>query len=391
MLVPDGTRTAPIPLMFRLLHDHLTARGATFDVLVALGTHQPMNETALRRLVGVTAEERTGRYAGVQLLNHEWSNPSALTTIGVISADEIAELTEGRLRQDVAVTLNRRVFDYDLLVICGPTFPHEVVGFSGGNKYFFPGISGAEVINFTHWLGALITSYVIIGTKDTPVRAVMNRAAAHDRPAQAVLLDGRGPGQTAGSPMAFRASTGCTPARRRRLGSAAADLSSQVHVRWVEQPFRRVLSVMPHMYDDLWTGAKGDVQDGAGHRRRRRGDHLRAAHHRDVRTPTAQRSNRSATTAGTTSEAVGSLQGHPRPRCWRTRRTCAGWARTIRRPASRSAASRSRWRPASPASTVNASTWATSTRRRSTSTMGGAGSRGHPAGAEGRRDALQVR
>ena len=56
-------------------------------------------------------------------------------------------------------------------------FPHEVVGFSGGNKYLFPGIAGPEIINFTHWLGALITNYDVIGAGYTPVRAVIDRAA----------------------------------------------------------------------------------------------------------------------------------------------------------------------------------------------------------------------
>jgi hypothetical protein len=30
-----------------------------------------------------------------------------------------------------------------------------------------------------------------------------------------------------------------------------------VHVRYVERPFHKVLSVLPPLYDDLWTGAKG--------------------------------------------------------------------------------------------------------------------------------------
>ena len=89
--------------------------------------------------------------------------PETFATIGTIPAEEIAELSGGRLSQDVTVSLNRLIFDYDHVVICGPVFPHEVVGFSGGNKYFFPGIAGAEVINFTHWLGALITNYEVIG------------------------------------------------------------------------------------------------------------------------------------------------------------------------------------------------------------------------------------
>jgi nickel-dependent lactate racemase len=38
---------------------------------------------------------------------------------------------------------------------------------------------------------------------------------------------------------------------------AAAALSAQVHIVRVTRPFSRVLSVMPPMYDDLWTAAKG--------------------------------------------------------------------------------------------------------------------------------------
>ena len=80
------------------------------------------------------------------------------STLGTIPAAEIAQLSGGLLEQDVPVSLNRLVLDYDHLVICGPVFPHEVVGFSGGTKYFFPGIAGPDIINFTHWLGAVITS-----------------------------------------------------------------------------------------------------------------------------------------------------------------------------------------------------------------------------------------
>jgi nickel-dependent lactate racemase len=43
----------------------------------------------------------------------------------------------------------------------------------------------------------------------------------------------------------------------RETWEAAAALSARRHVIWVGEPFRRVLSVMPPMYDDLWTAAKG--------------------------------------------------------------------------------------------------------------------------------------
>ena len=76
------------------------------------------------------------------------------------------------------MALNRLATEYDHVLICGPVFPHEVAGFSGGTKYLFPGIAAPDIIHFTHWLGALITSYEVIGTIDTPVRAVIDRAAA---------------------------------------------------------------------------------------------------------------------------------------------------------------------------------------------------------------------
>ncbi len=176
-IIPDGTRTMPMPQMFALFREHLGA--AREDVrLPDRARHAPAD--GRRRVVG--ASRRSGRRTGVagtsRVFNHAWDKPETFTTIGTIPAEEIAELSGGRLAQDVPVSLNRLIFDYDHIVICGPVFPHEVVGFSGGNKYFFPGIAGAEVINFTHWLGALITNYEVIGSGYTPVRAVIDRAAS---------------------------------------------------------------------------------------------------------------------------------------------------------------------------------------------------------------------
>ncbi len=247
IIVPDGTRSGPMGMFFRLFHELLAAQTAAMDYLIALGTHQPMSEWAIRRLLGVSAEEMATCYAGVRVFNHRWNDPQALRTLGVIPAAEIATMSNGLLAEDVPVTVNKLIFDYDQIIVCGPVFPHEVVGFSGGNKYFFPGISGPEVINFTHWLGALVTCYATIGIKHTPTRAVVHRAASMiDVPKLCccmVVLGDNLAGLYVGSP--------------EEAWSRAADLSAEVHIRWVDQPFRRVLSVMPELYDDIWTAAKG--------------------------------------------------------------------------------------------------------------------------------------
>ncbi|HWL89234.1 MAG TPA: lactate racemase domain-containing protein, partial [Polyangiaceae bacterium] len=177
VIVPDATRSAPMPLLFRVLCEQLAARTRALDYLIALGTHPPMSEPAIARWIGMTAAERAERFPEVRVSNHRWDDPGALRTIGTISASETARLTDGLLAHEVPVRLNRLVDDYDLLLLCGPVFPHEVAGFSGGAKYLFPGISGAEIIDFTHWLGALSTSMATIGVRDTPVRRIIHRAA----------------------------------------------------------------------------------------------------------------------------------------------------------------------------------------------------------------------
>ena len=204
-----------------------------------------MDDAQLSVHLGCSVSE--GRVGRRRIYNHAWDDPAAFVTLGEMPAVEIQELTGGRLNQAVPVRLNRLILDYDHILICGPVFPHEVVGFSGGAKYFFPGIAGPEIIHFTHWLGALITSYEIIGTPETVVRAVINRAVELvDRPHSLLALVAHPEGV---------AGVYCGPTLE--TWAAAAKLSGQRHIVWVDKPFQRVLSIMPPIYRDLWTGAKG--------------------------------------------------------------------------------------------------------------------------------------
>ncbi len=247
VLIPDSTRTMPMGLFFHVLCDELLEKTARLDFLVALGTHPLLSEEMLTRHMGITNEERLGKYARVGIYNHRWDLPDTFTTLGTITREETSRLSRGMLSLDVPVRINRMVLEYDALIVLGPVFPHEVAGFSGGNKYFFPGISGPEVINFTHWLGALITSFETIGKPDTPVRAVINCAADFiPRPKLFLCAVANAEGVEA-----LYASTDD------RAWQAAVGISARTHIRYVDKPYNKVLSVLPTMYDDLWTGAKG--------------------------------------------------------------------------------------------------------------------------------------
>jgi nickel-dependent lactate racemase len=245
ILIPDGTRTMPMPQMFALFQELLRPRVKALDYLVALGTHSPMTDAQLGKLIGQPVSD--GKVGETRIFNHHWEDPATFTNLGTIPAKEIAQITNGLMSQDVPVTLNKLILDYDHVIVCGPVFPHEVVGFSGGNKYFFPGIAGSEIINFTHWLGAVITNYDVIGAGYTPVRAVIDRAAALiPRPTScfALVVTHEGlAGLYFGSPQ--------------EAWTAASALSAKKHIIYIEKPFRRVLSIMPELYDDLWTAAKG--------------------------------------------------------------------------------------------------------------------------------------
>jgi nickel-dependent lactate racemase len=245
-IIPDHSRTAPIDLMFRILYDELAERIELLDFIIALGTHPPLTDEAINQRVGITHAERQSRYPKARFFNHNWKDPDQLRVAGIFSAEEVAEISEGRLRESVAVTINKMVYAYDMLLIIGPTFPHEVVGFSGGNKYLFPGIAGQEIIDMFHWLGALMTNPEIIGTKYTPVRTVVDRAAAflpvERRCISLVVKENNLAGLYIGTP--------------EEAWDAASDLSGKLHIIYKDQPFHTVLSCAPEMYEDLWTGGK---------------------------------------------------------------------------------------------------------------------------------------
>jgi nickel-dependent lactate racemase len=245
IIIPDGTRTMPMAQMFRLLQQEIGLRAAACDYLVALGTHPLMTDEQLTQMLGQPVEN--GLCDGARVFNHRWDLADTFAQVGTIPANEVAEVSGGLLSEPISIRINKLIFSYDQVLICGPVFPHEVIGFSGGNKYLFPGISGHEMIDQTHWLGALLGSYNIIGTESTPVRELVDRAAAKLKVPIACVALVAAKGGVFG--LYFGSATDAW--------KAAAGLSARKHIEWVDRPFRRVLAIMPEMYPDLWTAAKG--------------------------------------------------------------------------------------------------------------------------------------
>lgn len=245
VLTPDATRTCPLPMLVRAVHDAF-GRAAALDFMVAVGTHTPLAEPDVLRLYGISPAERAA-FGSARFLSHRWDVPGTLERIGWIEEDLVERLSEGRLRERVPVDLNRAVGEHDLVLILGPVFPHEVVGFSGGAKYLFPGVSGGELVHFFHWLGAVITCAHVIGRKDTPVRRIVHAALEKVKTrvrCAALVVDGHSGLRSMFVGDALEA------------WSKAADVSARLHVREVPRAFHTVLGQAATRYDELWTAGK---------------------------------------------------------------------------------------------------------------------------------------
>ena len=241
LVIPDATRQCPLPLLLDTILRAVEGRVRSCRAVVALGTHAPLGESDLRRLVGGDR---------LDVVNHEWWDESTYVHLGELSAADVARWSEGRLVESVPIRVNRHVVEADVTVIISPVLPHEVIGFSGGHKYLFPGLSGPELIDVTHWLGALITSSAIIGTPGiTPVRALVEAAAdlvPGERHALCLVV---AQGSGAVEHLAF--------GETRAAWEASVRVAARTHVEYLDAPVRRVVSLVSERYDELWTGAKG--------------------------------------------------------------------------------------------------------------------------------------
>lgn len=246
VIIPDQTRSMPMPLMFHTLTEALSDKTGKLDFIIALGTHPPLPESMICKLLGITPEEIHTKYKNIRIINHAWQDPNVLHLLGVISKEKVYEFSNGLLNQEVPVQINRVILDYDVLLIVGPVFPHEVVGFSGGNKYFFPGISGPDFLNVFHWLGALITNIKINGVKNTPVRQLIDYASSMIHKEKYCFALNVEHDKT-------RALFFGTP---EEAWDIAADLSAKTHTIYKPRTYHSVLAESPLMYDEIWTAGK---------------------------------------------------------------------------------------------------------------------------------------
>ena len=254
-IVPDKTRDDNTDLLFPFVTDVLGAREvARLDVLVAQGTHPPMSESQKLAKLGL----QTRLFSG-EVFDHRWDQKDELITIGTLSEESVRRITGGLITYAVPVSLNKLLAPglYDTILVFGATVPHEVAGFAGGAKYFFPGVAGPELTHTAHWLGALAGIENIIGETETPTRHLIE-AATDFVDARIISLNSvvsRADGRLITHALfagdirdAFR---------------QAVSVSRQVHIRYTGRKYKRVVALLDQHYDELWVGGKASYKLGA--------------------------------------------------------------------------------------------------------------------------------
>ena len=253
-IIPDKTRDDNTHVLFPVAEEFLNKRGvASFDVLVAQGTHPPMSESQKLSKIGAT------NFSG-HLYDHRWDEPDELITLGELSAETVRRLTDGLIERAVPVTINKLLAPgvYDTVLVFGATVPHEVAGFAGGAKYFFPGVAGPELTHTTHWLGALAGIENIIARVDTPTRRLIE-AAAELIPARIISLNTVVSRELDGNLVTYALFAGEIREAFRR----AAEVSREVHIRYTGRKYKRVIALLDPHYDELWVGGKASYKLGA--------------------------------------------------------------------------------------------------------------------------------
>jgi len=248
ILPPDHTRlNSRAGEITAIVYEKLTSQGVQVDILPTLGTHNPMTEAQLRMMFGDTIPLEKFKV-------HDWRNE--VVCKGLIDGEMLSELSGGKVDYTVGVEVNKMLFDgYDLILSVGQVVPHEVVGMANYTKNIVVGAGGSDIINKSHFLGAVCNMETILGQTDTPVRKLFNYAVEtflSDLPITYML-----------TVMEQDYSTGEMHMRGFYAGddvdvyNEACKLARKVNITLLDrEPKKVVVTLDPHEFQSTWLGNK---------------------------------------------------------------------------------------------------------------------------------------
>lgn len=216
------------------------------EILPALGTHVKMTDKELDKMFPGIPHEL--------FLEHNWR--TGISKIGEIPGSFISEITNGNLKYSIQAELSKIVVEgkHDLIISIGQVVPHEVIGMANHNKNIFVGVGGKDIINKSHFIGAVFGMENIMGRAHSPVRAVLDYADknfAHKYPItyiQTVINKG------ADNQLKLR---GIYGSEGKDAFLKAAELAVRTNLDLMDKPFKKaVVYLDPAEFKSTWLGNK---------------------------------------------------------------------------------------------------------------------------------------
>ncbi len=169
LLPPDYTRNhSKAGLVTDVLYKKLSP-DTQVDIMPALGTHAAVSDEERIKMFGPDIPKD-------RFIVHNWRDD--VVKIGEIPASYVKDVSRGMVDFPISVDINRRLLDesYDLIISIGQVVPHEVVGMANYTKNVLVGCGGKEIIDKSHFLGAVWGLENLMGKDHSPVRKVFDYA-----------------------------------------------------------------------------------------------------------------------------------------------------------------------------------------------------------------------
>lgn len=169
LLPPDLTRMHSYAGKITAMYYSMLKDSCKVDIMPALGTHETMTKEECLEFFGEDVPYEA-------IFSHKWRTD--IVKIGQVPSDYVTEVSEGLIDYAIDVEVNKRLIDasYDLIISIGQVVPHEVVGMANYTKNILVGCGGKNMINRSHFLGAVYGMERMMGCDDTPVRKVFDYA-----------------------------------------------------------------------------------------------------------------------------------------------------------------------------------------------------------------------
>ncbi|QDU60091.1 hypothetical protein Pan216_09280 [Planctomycetes bacterium Pan216] len=246
ILPPDITRYHSwAGKLTQLLYQSLDS-GAHVEIMPTIGTHFPMSDSEIEKMYSGIPRDR--------FRDHDWRH--GLARLGVVPGEKIHELSGGRLDYPINIEVNPLLVegDWDAILSVGQLVPHEVIGIANHAKNVFVGVGGADTINKTHYLGAVVGMESIMGRAANPVRAVFEYASEHfaDELPITYLLTVRGRDSEAGL-----VTRGLYAGNDTECFYRGAKLCQQANLNLLDEPLPKVVVYLePEEFKSTWLGNK---------------------------------------------------------------------------------------------------------------------------------------